>query len=173
VSELTLTILRLGLLVLLWLFVFSVVGVLRGDIYGTRVVTRRPARGSRRSAPRRAAHSQGQQAPQAQPQPAPPRPSRAEPTALAVTEGPLTGTTLPLRDTGTLIGRNPECALVLADDFASGRHARIFRDASGWKVEDLGSTNGTFLGSTRLTGPAPVVAGSVLRIGKTVIELRK
>jgi pSer/pThr/pTyr-binding forkhead associated (FHA) protein len=173
VSELTLTILRLGLLVLLWLFVFSVVGVLRGDIYGTRVVTR-PARGARRSAPRRAAHVQGQQTPQAQQaQPAPPRPSRAEPTALAVTEGPLTGTTLPLRDTGTLIGRNPECALVLADDFASGRHARIFRDASGWKVEDLGSTNGTFLGSTRLTGPAPVVAGSVLRIGKTVIELRK
>lgn len=174
-SELTLTILRLGLLVLLWLFVFSVVGVLRGDIYGTRVVTR-PARGSRRSAPRRAARTQsqqGQQAPQAQPQPAPPRPSRVEPTALAVTEGPLTGTTLPLRDAGTLVGRNPECALVLADDFASGRHARIFRDASGWKVEDLGSTNGTFLGSTRLTGPAPVVAGSVLRIGKTVIELRK
>ena len=177
-SELTLTILRLGLLVLLWLFVFSVVGVLRGDIYGTRVVTR-PARGSRRppprrSAPRRAAQTQGQQTPQAhQAQPAPPRPSRAEPTALAVTEGPLTGTTLPLRDTGTLIGRNPECALVLADDFASGRHARIFRDASGWKVEDLGSTNGTFLGSTRLTGPSPVVAGSVLRIGKTVIELRK
>ena len=50
-SELTLTIIRLGLLVLLWIFVFSVVGVLRGDIYGTRVVSRtprKPAAGPRR-----------------------------------------------------------------------------------------------------------------------------
>ena len=169
-SELTLTILRLGLLVLLWLFVFSVVGVLRGDIYGTRVVARTP----RRPASRRATRAARETRAKGQPAHAqPPRPSRAEPTSLAVTEGPLAGTTLPLREAGTLIGRNPECALVLADDFASGRHARIFRDASGWKVEDLGSTNGTFLGSSRLTGPSPVVAGSVLRIGKTVIELRK
>ena len=57
-SELTLTIIRLGLLVLLWIFVFSVVGVLRGDLYGTRVVSRTPAqarpgqRGSPRAAPR-------------------------------------------------------------------------------------------------------------------------
>ncbi len=169
-SELTLTILRLGLLVLLWLFVFSVVGVLRGDIYGTRVVARTP----RRSASRRAARAARDSGAQGRGAHSPaPRPSRAEPSSLAVTEGPLAGTTLPLRETGTLIGRNPECALVLADDFASGRHARIFRDGTGWKVEDLGSTNGTFLGSSRLAGPSPVVAGSVLRIGKTVIELRK
>jgi FHA domain len=171
VSELTLTILRLGLLVLLWVFVFSVVGVLRGDIYGTRVVSR-PPRGGRRAAGRAARRPQPPRAQQAQ-HPPPARPGRTEPTSLAVIEGPLTGTTLPLRDAGTLIGRNPECALVLADDFASGRHSRIFRDASGWQVEDLGSTNGTFLGTTRVTGPAPVAAGSVLRIGKTVIELRK
>ena len=43
-SELTLTIIRLGLLVLLWVFVFSIVGVLRGDLYGTRVVSRSPRR---------------------------------------------------------------------------------------------------------------------------------
>jgi len=78
-----------------------------------------------------------------------------------------------LMDSGVLLGRNPECTLVLDDDFASGRHARIFRRDGGWFVEDLGSTNGTFLGSTRLANPMPVEVGSTLRIGKTIFELRK
>jgi pSer/pThr/pTyr-binding forkhead associated (FHA) protein len=90
-----------------------------------------------------------------------------------VTQGPLAGTSLPLRDSGTVIGRNPECALVLDDDFASGRHARIFQRDGTWFVEDLGSTNGTFLGTERLTTPTRVDAGSALRIGKTVVELRR
>ena len=167
-SELTLTIIRLGLLVLLWVFVFSVVGVLRGDLYGTRVVARTP--GKRPHRPR--ADRSAARAKTAQPvKPAPRRGGRV-PSSLTVTEGPLTGTSLRLRETGTLIGRNPECALVLDDDFASGRHARIFERDGQWYVEDLGSTNGTFLGSQKLTGAVPVTAGSVLRIGKTVVELR-
>ena len=165
-SELTLTIIRLGLLVLLWIFVFSVVGVLRGDIYGTRVVSRTP----RKPAParRRAADAQPA-APRAQKR----QPHSVAPRSLVVTQGPLTGTALPLREAGTVIGRNPESALVLDDDFASGRHARIFSRDGAWFVEDLGSTNGTFLGSERLTNPSRVEAGSTLRIGKTVIELRR
>lgn len=95
---------------------------------------------------------------------------------LTVTEGPLTGTTLPLREQGTLIGRNPECALVLDDDYASGRHAKIYREGDQWFVEDLGSTNGSFLVSSgsqqRLSAVTPVVAGTTLRFGKTVVELR-
>ncbi len=97
------------------------------------------------------------------------------PTTLVVTEGPLTGTTLPLRSGGVLIGRNPECALVLDDDYASGRHCRISPDPTnrgGWVVEDLGSTNGTFIGRDRLTSSRPVEIGTTLRIGKTVLELR-
>ena len=165
-SELTLTIIRLGLLVLLWVFVFSIVGVLRGDLYGTRVVSRSPRR---RASDRRPAQ------PPRPKQPAPPKRQRRGgrlPSSLTVTEGPLTGTSLRLRESGTLIGRNPECALVLDDDFASGRHARIFEREGSWYVEDLGSTNGTFLGSERLTAPVAVEAGTVLRIGKTVVELR-
>jgi pSer/pThr/pTyr-binding forkhead associated (FHA) protein len=163
-SELTLTIIRLGLLVLLWIFVFSVVGVLRGDIYGTRVVSRTPRKPSRA---KRQPHVRdaAPRAPQRQPHRAP--------TSLVVTEGALRGTTLPLRESGTIIGRNPESALVLDDDFASGRHARIFRREDGWYVEDLGSTNGTFIGSQRLTGATRVEAGATLRIGKTVVELRR
>jgi pSer/pThr/pTyr-binding forkhead associated (FHA) protein len=97
------------------------------------------------------------------------------PTTLVVTEGPLAGTSLPLRSGGVLVGRNPECALVLDDDYASGRHCRIYPDPSGrdgWAVEDLGSTNGTFIGRERLTGSRPVEVGTTLRIGKTVLELR-
>jgi pSer/pThr/pTyr-binding forkhead associated (FHA) protein len=165
-SELTLTVLRLGLLVLLWVFVFSVVGVLRGDLYGTRV-RRRPAsaeeRGAAAPAGRRAARGA-----------AAGRASRKGPSRLVVTAGPLAGTTLPLRPAGTLIGRSPECALVLDDDYASGRHARIFQSDSGaWMVEDLRSTNGTYLGATRLTEPREVAVGSVLRIGQTVLELQR
>lgn len=176
-SELTLTLLRLGLLVLLWLFVFAVVGVLRGDLYGTRV-RRRPAptpRGGRASrsaveAPP-APSSPGRRAPLRRP--AGGRGAKA-PTRLVVTGGALAGTTLPLRPAGTLIGRSPECALVLDDDYASGRHARIYEEGDGrWMVEDLRSTNGTYLGATRLTAPAEVAAGSVLRIGQTVLELQR
>ena len=95
------------------------------------------------------------------------------PTTLNVTEGPLAGTSLPLKASGVLLGRNPECTLVLDDDFASGRHARIYQGSDGWYVEDLGSTNGTYLGTTRLTEPVLLEAGATLRIGKTVLELRK
>ena len=172
-SELTLTIIRLGLLVLLWIFVFSVVGVLRGDIYGTRVVSRTP----RKPAPaKRQPAARATPAPEAEPaakSKTPRRQQSSTPRTLVVTQGALTGTSLPLRDSGTVIGRNPECALVLDDDFASGRHAKIFHRDGAWFVEDLGSTNGTFLGAERLTGPVRVEVGTTLRIGKTVIELRK
>jgi pSer/pThr/pTyr-binding forkhead associated (FHA) protein len=170
-SELTLTVIRLGLLALLWIFVFSVVGVLRGDLYGTRVLTRGKAKPPRRPA------REPVPSPVPAHRPQTPKLSRASsrriPTSLTVTEGSLAGTTLSLMDSGVLLGRNPECTLVLDDDFASGRHARIFRRDGGWFVEDLGSTNGTFLESNRLTEPQPVEVGSTLRIGKTIFELRK
>jgi len=170
-SELTLTVIRLGLLALLWIFVFGVVVVLRGDLYGTRVLTRvapKPPPRPTREPVAKAAQATG---------PITPKPSRAAgkriPTMLTVTEGSLTGTTVSLMENGVLLGRNPECTLILDDDFASGRHARIFRREAGWFVEDLGSTNGTFLGSTKLTQPMPLEVGSILRIGKTIFELRK
>jgi len=170
-SELTLTVIRLSLLILLWIFVFSVVGVLRGDLYGTRVLTR----GKPKARRRRAGEPVAQPSPAARP--VAPKSRRASsrriPTTLAVTDGSLAGTTVSLKENGVLLGRNPECTLVLDDDFASGRHARIFRRDDCWFVEDLGSTNGTFLGSERLTQPTPVEVGSTVRIGKTIFELRR
>ena len=168
-TELTITLMRLGLLVALWAFVIAVVGVLRGDLYGTRVVSRTP----RKPTPA-ARRVEGRDAAPATPQKRPKRqPHSTAPRTLVVTGGVLTGTSLPLREAGTIIGRNPECALVLDDDFASGRHARIFHRDNAWFVEDLGSTNGTFLGAERLTTPTRVETGTTLRIGKTVIELRR
>lgn len=181
-SELTLTLLRLGLLALLWIFIFSIVGVLRTDIYGTSVSRRSQRRALReQERQQRRAAKEASRAPTPDPAPARSRArfgrgrAKGSPTLLVVTEGPLAGTSLPLRGQAILIGRNPECALVLDDDYASGRHCRIYQDPSareGWLVEDLGSTNGTFIGREKLTSPQPAEVGTALRIGKTVLEFR-
>jgi hypothetical protein len=166
-SELTVTVVRLGLLALLWIFVFSVVGVLRGDLFGTRVSTRRPP------APPRAVPVAA--APAVAPAPKPKgRAARKVPREFVVTEGPLRGTTIALGQQSILIGRNPESTLVLSDDYASGRHARIFPENGDWYVEDLNSTNGTFVGQQRVSGdPVKLGVGSTMRIGTTVLELRR
>lgn len=163
-SELTVTIIRLGLLALLWTFIFSIIGVLRGDLYGTRVVSRSSSSSGGGAAATAAPRSDERRQPRA---------IRRGPSQLAVIEGGMRGVTVPLTDAGVLIGRNPECALVLSDDFASGRHARIYRQDDGWYVDDLGSTNGTFSGNQRIGEAFRVDAGSRLRIGQTVLELRK
>ena len=164
-SQLTYTVLQLGFLVLLWVLVLSVVGVLRRDLFGTKVVARHPGRPPKERRPTRR--------PDRAATPAPTPPQRSQPTRLVVTEGPLRGTSLDLGKAPVLIGRSPECSLVLTDDFASGRHARLSQTANGWVVEDLGSTNGTQLNGTPLGGPTAVSAGAQLKIGRTVIELRR
>lgn len=156
-SELTLNAIQLGLLVLLWAFVFSVVGALRSDLYGTRVVARTGmlGKGSRGKSRRRNS-------------------KRDNPSELAVVAGSMKGTAVPLASGGLLIGRNPECSLVLSDDFASGRHLRIVPDESGdWFAEDLGSTNGTFVDNQRISASTRLNPGSQIRIGQTVLELRR
>jgi pSer/pThr/pTyr-binding forkhead associated (FHA) protein len=168
-SELTLTVMRLGFLAVLWLFVIVAVQVIRSDLFGTRVTQR---------AARRAEGQRPQQRQQ------PPRQQggrrsgggrgRNAPSKLVVTEGSLTGTTVALQGQTITLGRAHDSTIVLDDDYASSRHARIYPDRDGqWIVEDLGSTNGTYLDRTRLTTPTPIQPGAPIRIGKTVIELRK
>jgi pSer/pThr/pTyr-binding forkhead associated (FHA) protein len=172
-SELTLTVMRLGFLAVLWLFVIVAVQVIRSDLFGTRVTQR----GSRREAPR-AQQAARQTTPPQQRQQAPPagggRQRRGAPTKLVVSEGTLTGTTVALQGQTITLGRAHDSTIVLDDDYASSRHARIYPDRDGqWIVEDLGSTNGTYLDRSRLTTPTPIPLGAPIRIGKTVIELRK
>ncbi|WP_030677996.1 FHA domain-containing protein [Streptomyces rimosus] len=174
-SELTLTVMRLGFLAVLWLFVIVAVQVIRSDLFGTRVTQRGAAR-------RGGQEGRAQQRQQA----APPQQRRQEggrgnnrqrrgaPTKLVVSEGTLTGTTVALQGQTISLGRAHDSTIVLDDDYASSRHARIYPDRDGqWIVEDLGSTNGTYLDRTRLTTPTPIPLGAPIRIGKTVIELRK
>lgn len=162
-SELTFTLLRLGYLVLLWVFVLSAVAVLRRDL---------AARGSARPERRRRAEAPAQlQQRAATPAPAA-APQSSGPTRLVVTAGPLTGTSLPLGASSILIGRAPSCTLVLDDDYSSSRHARIFPQGGSWFVEDLGSTNGTFLGDRQITGPTPLHPGVGVQIGRSVVELQ-
>jgi pSer/pThr/pTyr-binding forkhead associated (FHA) protein len=169
-SELTLTVVRLGLLAALWVFVVSVVAVIRTDIYGTQV----RAKASRARRPGATAPAPAPAAGASFPtEPAGPGFGRNAPRTLVVTEGSLAGTTINLSSAQILVGRNPEATLVLDDDYASGRHARIYPQDGRWYVEDLASTNGTFLGRERISGPTPLSAGSTLRVGQTVIELRK
>ena len=159
-SELTITLLRLGYLALLWIFVLSAIAVLRRDLYGTRIVERRAAR--------KRVVAEG--APQQQEAP---RPPRQQALRLVVTEGPLTGTIVPLGSSSVLIGRAPGCTLVLDDDYSSSRHARIFPQSGGWFVEDLGSTNGTFVGDQRVDAPMQLATGTPVRVGQSVIELQR
>ncbi|CAL9499819.1 FHA domain-containing protein FhaB/FipA [Streptomyces pilosus] len=168
-SELTLTVMRLGFLAVLWLFVIVAVQVIRSDLFGTRVTQR----GSRRDAGR-APQASRQAPPQQRQQSGGGRRGRNTPTKLVVTEGTLTGTTVALQGQTISLGRAHDSTIVLDDDYASSRHARIYPDRDGqWIVEDLGSTNGTYLDRTRLTTPTPISLGAPIRIGKTVIELRK
>ncbi len=176
-SQLTSTVVRFGLLALLWVFVLSLALVLRRDIYGTRISApsaRKAARAPRPAPPARAAQASDQASPQVSTPPAPARPPRrrGRPTTLVVTDGQLAGTSLPLGRGGVLVGRAPECTLVIDDEFASSRHARIFPRGDGWFVEDQGSRNGTTVGGVKITGAVPVETGAVIRIGRTTLELR-
>ncbi|HYB17378.1 MAG TPA: FHA domain-containing protein [Streptosporangiaceae bacterium] len=160
-SALSLTIIRVGFLAVLWLFVIAAIGVVRTDLLGG------PASSTRRSRARQA---------QAARQPRPARPQRAgrgSPRFLVVTAGALKGTSLDLAQQQITLGRANDATLVLNDDYASSRHARIFPQDGQWIVEDLGSTNGTYLDRQKVTRPTPVPLGVPIRIGKTVLELRR
>jgi pSer/pThr/pTyr-binding forkhead associated (FHA) protein len=103
----------------------------------------------------------------------PARTGRGTPQRLLVTAGGLAGTSIGLTDQQITIGRANDATLVLNDDYASTRHARLFPQDGQWIVEDLGSTNGTYLDRQKVTQPTPVPPGVPIRIGKTVLELRK
>jgi len=162
-NALELTLIRIGFLVILWLFVIAAVGVIRTDLFGQSSRARRRA-GATSPMPRLKPE---------RPPARPPRASRLIPHQLLVTAGALAGTSLGLTDQQITIGRAGDATLVLSDDYASTRHARLFPQDGQWLVEDLGSTNGTYLDRQKVTGPTPVPVGVPIRIGKTVLELRR
>lgn len=156
-SDLAFTVLRFAYLFLLWAIVLGTISVLRRDIFGTVVTPRGKGRElrdvrERRRASRRAGKDAGK-------------------PALLITSGPLIGTSLALDYGEIVIGRSPAATLVLDDSYASSRHARIFKHQDAWFVEDLGSTNGTFVDDERIAAPQPLHVGVSLRIGQSTFEL--
>jgi pSer/pThr/pTyr-binding forkhead associated (FHA) protein len=85
--------------------------------------------------------------------------------ALVIEEGPRAGLTYVLGEGVTLAGRAEDVDIFLGDVTVSRHHARFIVDGSGLRVEDLGSTNGTYVNLTRLDA-SPLQAGDRLIIGK-------
>ncbi|CAB4667837.1 MAG: FHA domain-containing protein [Actinobacteria bacterium] len=156
-SELALTLIRLAFLGLLWLFVLLTVLVLRKDLRQP-AETRPTGRSRQPKAPKPAKVA---------------RQAKVRGTKLVVTEGPLTGTVIPLNTAQVTIGRAPDSTVVIEDDYASSRHARVYPSEGAWVVEDLGSTNGTWIDRTRITTPTVLPVGVPLRVGRTTLQLQR
>ncbi len=148
---------RVGFLVLLWLFVFAAIRTIRADM--RTIATVEPSTSKRARRQRAAA--------------ATPQIQSGPPRQLVVTAGHLSGTRIPLTSAPVLIGRADDSTLILDDDYASTRHARLTLQGNSYWLEDLGSTNGTYLDRTRVSTPVPVPAATPIRIGRTVFELRQ
>lgn len=176
-----LTILKLCLLAVMYLFLLRVIRAVWMElrVSGTETVPDRPlptaSDGSERSSRRRAG---GGAAAAAEPADPSRRAARTKAKAVAsaelrVAEPPeRRGTLYPLT-TEVTIGRAPGCAVRIDDTFASQLHARVFQRDARWYVEDLGSTNGTWLNRKRVHGPLPMSKGDRIAIGDTVLEFRR
>jgi hypothetical protein len=169
-SELTLLLLRIGFLILLWAFVFSIVYALRSDLFGQKV--------------RRLPAQTGGSASPAAPVIVTPRASAPAPTEqqvadepvarrLVITSGAKEGMELTLGEDQLTIGRSADSGLVIRDDYTSTHHARLMLWSDQWMIQDLDSTNGTFLNSKRVSIPTPVPLNTPVSIGTTTFELRR
>jgi hypothetical protein len=185
VSELTLLVLQLGFLLLLWVFVFSIVYALRSDLFGQRV----------RKLPEPAAAAAAPAAPAPSPFPSSPTPasqlssapteavgrppvasdhaSTDNATRLVITSGAKAGAEFPLGRDEITIGRSSDSAIIIRDDYTSTHHARLMLWNGRWMIQDLDSTNGTFLDGSRVTVPTPVPLGATVKVGATTFELRR
>lgn len=147
--EIVLDLLKFLFLGILYIFIARAVRVINQELKGV------DAQPSRRAAP---------------PASAPKR--KKAPTKAVVVQGDKKGATINL-DEELIIGRGNSCRLVLDDTYVSTVHARIFAKADTYMLEDLGSTNGTYLNRKRVTSPVGLQRGDQVKIGKTVLEMRK
>ncbi len=165
-GELTLLLLRIAFLAVLWGFVFSIVYALRSDLFGQKV--------RRMPTPAVAAAAAPVAAPRQAPAPRPAAPQGPVfATRLVITSGAKEGLEIDLPDEQLTIGRSGESGLVIRDDYTSTHHARLLKWPDGWVVQDLDSTNGTFLGGTRVIVPTIIPLNTPVKIGTTSFELRR
>jgi hypothetical protein len=148
-----LNLLKLFLLLLIYLFFLRVLRAVWTELNPPRVVEA-PTKPKRDRSARRVTGSR-----------------KHGPLSLRIVAPPeLRGRSYPLGDEVT-VGRAAGCQVTVDDSYASQLHARVFmRDGQVW-VEDLGSTNGTYLNRRKVTGPMQLQRGDKLQIGNTVLEL--
>ena len=156
-SEIALTVIKVVYLALLWLFILSAVSVIRSDLFGKTV------------------RASDQVQPQELETPAaPPRRTkrqRGEPRVLMISQGNQAGLSADLASGVIMIGRGADCQLILEDDYVSTRHARVVSTPDGIYIEDLGSTNGSYVNGQRITAPTTITMADTVRIGKTILKL--
>ncbi|MCZ6726290.1 MAG: SpoIIE family protein phosphatase [Acidobacteria bacterium] len=80
---------------------------------------------------------------------------------------------LPLEGEELIVGRSSDCDLPIRDRFMSRRHARLFRQAEGWFIEDLGSRNGTLLDGSPVDAPKPISAGSEISLSSSLLRIEE
>jgi pSer/pThr/pTyr-binding forkhead associated (FHA) protein len=154
VPTVVLVILKYVFLAVLYIFVWRVARWIYVELRPAA-----PARGSSRGATR--------------PAPAPSKRGKQTPRKMVVIDGDqLKGKSFTLDDE-IIIGRADRCHIVLDDSYVSQIHARVFAKGDVFMVEDMGSTNGTYINRNRVTSPTEVLRGDRLKIGKTVLEMRK
>ena len=154
-SEIALTIIKVAFLALLWLFILSAVSVIRTDLFGKTV----------------RAQDQPQELETPPPPPRRAKRQRGEPRVFMISQGNQAGLSAELSGGAVMIGRGADCQLILDDDYVSTRHARVVSTPNGIYVEDLGSTNGTYVNGQRITAPTTITLADTVRIGKTILKL--
>jgi hypothetical protein len=163
-SELALFLVRTGFVVVLWIFIFNIISVIRADLFGQKVVSR-------------VASANAPQVVSAPIAPSAPgslvmEPNGSNATKLVIVEGDRTGHSIALDRRELTIGRAEDSDLIVDDEFASTHHAKLVLINNDWLIQDLNSTNGTFLDGSRVGTPAVVKLNTPVRVGKTVFELR-
>ncbi|WP_210508097.1 FHA domain-containing protein [Naasia sp. SYSU D00057] len=176
-SELTLLILRVAFLAILWAFVFAIVYALRSDLFGSRVKRLQEQPAYVPPAPPVATPPAVQSLPTGPPMPAQgaskPMATTRTASRLVITSGPKSGTDIALGTEPLTIGRSSESGLQILDDYTSTHHARLLLWGDEWVIQDLDSTNGTFLDGKRVTAPTPVPVNTPVKVGQTSFELRR
>lgn len=160
-SELALFLVRTGFLALLWIFIFSIISVIRADLFGQKVVSKVASA----NLPNTFVASPGAA-------PASPKPAELKATKLVVTAGEKVGTEIALAGRQLTIGRAGDSDLVVDDEYTSTHHAKLVFINGEWLVQDLDSTNGTLLDGKKVTTTQVVPMNTQVRVGQTSFELR-
>lgn len=162
-SGLLVAALKVGFLLLMWLFILFMTLTIRTDMFGRRATAAELAEAGAATVPGggRRGHRARAGASSAAP---------GEPQRIVVIAGRSTGVAVPLQGQVNL-GRSADATLDLDDDYASSRHARLYRDEQSWIIEDLHSTNGTYVNGVRIQAPTRLGPDDLIRIGRTQLKL--